>query len=41
MPTKHIAFERDAYITTVLASPPASVQAYLDLVVDRPAVTAG
>jgi hypothetical protein len=35
-----ISFERDAYITTVLASPPASSQAYLDRVLDRPVVVA-
>ena len=35
-----IAFERDAYITTVLATPPASVASYLGLVLDRPAVIA-
>jgi hypothetical protein len=36
-----IAFERDAYITTVLAMPPAPIDAYLDLVLDKPAAMAG
>jgi hypothetical protein len=36
-----IAFERDAYITTVLARPPAPTEAYLDRVLDKPAVLAG
>ena len=35
-----ISFERDAYITTVLARPPESTQAYLDRVLDKPVVVA-